>query len=339
MKNEEEFSLVLQQNCDWCLFKNKTFLISGATGLIGTAIVDLLCYLNTKRSLNIKLILLSRSIQPRDYATDYITALQHDINEPLCDVITKPVDFIINLASNTHPELYASKPIETITTNVMGTYNLLKIAEKSPKCRFLFASSVEIYGNDTKNLEGGFSESDFGYLDSNTLRAGYPESKRVCESLCQAFKAEKNVEICIARLARCYGPALRSDDTKVLSQFLKDAKAHKNIVLKSEGRQRFSYLYSADAACAILFLLLNGSNGEAYNVAGKNSSITIYELAQMIAELSDTKIENGMPKTLEKLGFSTVEVAVLNTNKINQLGWESKISLKDGLLRTLGMRK
>ena len=334
MKNQE-FAEILQQKCDWSAFKNKNFLISGATGLIGKALLDLLCYLNKSLSLNIRLTLISRNINEAAYDNDYIKVFQHDVNFPLDGKFSEAADFVIHAASNTHPNLYAGRPIETITTNVLGSLNLLQYASKNPSCRFLFLSSVEVYGNTEKPLPGAFTEKDFGYIDCNTLRAGYPEAKRLSEALCQAFRSEKNIQVLIARLARCYGPGLRPDDSKVLSQFIRNAKNHDDIVLKSQGKQVFSYLYSLDAACAILYLLLKGQDGEAYNVAGKESDISLCQLAELIADLSGSKVIFGQADSLEKKGFSPVQNALLNTEKIKLLGWESKVSLAEGLKRTL----
>ena len=336
---EDDAKIILKQDCDWANLRNKTILISGATGLLGSVLTDMFSLLNEKFSLNLKLLLISRNPSLVS-AVPFINYIAHDINLSLNNInFENKIDYIIHLASNTHPLLYASDPIKTITTNIFGTYNLLELAAKNPGCRFLLASSVEIYGEDKNVSENGYSEKDAGYIDSNSLRSGYPESKRLSESLCQAYKAEKNVDFVIARLSRCYGPTLRKDDSKVMSQFLKNAVEKKDIVLKSEGNQKFSYLYSADTASAIIFLLLNGKCAEAYNVADRKSEIQIRKLAELIAKISGVKVVKGYPESLEKKGYSVVQNAVLNPAKINQLGWKASFSIEEGIEITLKCMK
>ncbi len=328
---KEDVESILLQNCNFLLLKNKTILITGATGLIGSVFSDMLCFLNEKFSLNLNLLLISRHERISEYScAKYIV---HDVNKPFNT--DEKIDYIVHAASNTHPLQYAAEPIETITANIFGTYNLLELAAKNNNCRFVLASSVEIYGNDVECKEKGFSETDCGYLDCNTVRAGYNESKRLSETLCQAYLAQKNVDFVSARLCRAYGPTLKKDDSKVMSQFLRNAAEGKDIVLKSEGLQYYSYIYSADAASAIIYLMLCGKTGEAYNVAGVNSDIHLKELAKLIADYAGTKVIVDLPSDIEKKGFSKSQHAVLNTSKIKQLGWKSLYQIKMGCERTI----
>ena len=168
--------------------------------------------------------------------------IECDINKEIPDINIKKIDYFIHAASNTHPVAYATEPISTIMTNIIGTKNMLESAIKHNASRFLFISSVEIYGENRGDVQY-FSEEYCGYIDCNTLRAGYTESKRAGEALCQAYIAEKNIDIVIARLPRVYGPTMLMSDTKALSQFIKKGLLKENVVLKSEGNQQFSYLH------------------------------------------------------------------------------------------------
>ena len=327
----EDISSVLKLDCDWSQLRNKTLLITGATGLIGTYLTDMFLFLNEKYSLNLNLVLLSR--HEKESGLPNVKYVSHDINTPF--EYDSRVDFVIHAASNTHPVAYSTQPIETITTNIFGTKFLLDLVSKNPGSRFLFLSSVEIYGNDYSENENGMSETDMGYLDCNSTRAGYCETKRLCESLCQAYISQKNADCVIARLCRCYGPTLKKDDSKALSQFLRNGIEGKDIVLKSKGEQCFSYLYASDAACALIFLLLNGKNGEAYNVADRESNITLKELAELIAGNCSTKVIYDLPDETESKGFSKATRAILDSSKINALGWKAQFNVANGIERTI----
>lgn len=327
---QEDIKSVLNLNCNWQKLKGKTLLITGSSGLIGRVLVDMLDILNSHFSLNMKLLLLFRHAE-ESKNTDFIKYIKHDVTMSFS--LDEKIDYIIHAASNTHPLLYASQPIETITANVLGTYNLLNLAAKNEGCRFVFLSSVEIYGKSTERL----SENDCGYIDCNTLRAGYNESKRLGESLCQAYLAQKNIDFVTARLCRSYGPTVKADDSKVISQFIKNALNRKNIILKSAGNQLYSYIYASDAASAVLFLMLNGQKGEAYNVSDPSSDITLKDLAQLVAECAETSVVFETPSVLEKAGFSKADMAVLDCSKINHLGWKASVDIQKGVKRCISI--
>lgn len=324
----------------WDRLKNKCVLISGAGGMIGTVLVDILMSRNAAFGDNIRVIAVGRNERSAKerfadywYLEDFIF-VKHDINDILPDLGN--IDFIIHAASNTHPVAYSTDSIGTITTNVVGTYNLLRYAAQNHTERFVFLSSVEVYGENRGDTEK-FDEAYCGYLDCNTLRAGYPESKRTGEALCNAFFKSKELDFVIPRLCRVYGPTMLPTDSKAIAQLLKNGVARENIVLKSEGKQRYSYCYVVDAATAILTVMLRGEPGGAYNISDGGSDISLKDLAQLISDLAGTRVIFELPDKTEAAGFSKATLALLDAQKIRFLDWRPGIHIKEGLERTLNM--
>lgn len=243
------------------------------------------------------------------------------------------IDFIIHLASNTHPVAYATNPVSTIVMNVSATKDLLDFAVAT-KARFVYASSVEIYGQNRGDCEK-FAEDYCGYIDCNTLRAGYPESKRCGEALCQAYIKQHGLDVVIPRIARVYGPTLLKDDTKALSQFIWNALDGKDIVLKSEGKQHFSYLHVADAVGGILTVMLKGECGRAYNLADEASDVRLRDLAALVAGQCGRKVVFDLPKASESAGFSPAMLARLDNSALKALGWTAKYDIATGVAETI----
>ena len=233
---------------------------------------------------------------------------------------------------------YSTDPIGTITTNIIGVQNLLDFAVEHNTTRFAFASSNEIYGENRGDVEK-FDEKYCGYIDCNTMRAGYPESKRCGEALCQAYKAQKGLDIVIPRLTRSYGPTLLETDTKALSQFLHKGINGEDIVLKSVGTQYYSYLYVMDSVSGLLTVLLKGDNGEAYNISDNASDIMLKDLAAIVAGYSGKKVVFEIPDTIESAGYSKATKARLDSSKLKELGWTAKYDINMGIARTLDVLK
>lgn len=340
----EDISLISELSLPWEKLQGRSIMISGATGLIGSFLVDVLMEKNLVSKLNCKVFALTRNVEKAKqrfskYLSDKnLVFIPYDVKEPLDAENLGVIDYILHLASNTHPLQYSTDPIGTITTNIMGLMNLLNYALEHHVTRFVFASSNEIYGENRGDVEL-FKEDYCGYINSNTMRAGYPESKRCGEALCQAYMAQKGIDVVIPRFTRSYGPTMLSSDTKAISQFIKKGVAGENIVLKSVGNQYYSYQYMADSVSGLLYILLCGKQGEAYNIASEDSDITLKGLAEYIAKISGKEVVFELPDSVEAAGYSVATKARLSGEKLKELGWNPIYNIESGLHRTINILK
>lgn len=321
----QDIERVAQYPIDWTLIDNKTIMISGGTGFIGSFLSDVIRYRNKQFKTSTKIISLSRRGSSSDGTVEHLKA----------DIVNQikyegEIDYILHLASNTHPKQYGEDPVGTIMTNVLGCDNLLRLAVEK-KSKFFLASSVEIYGQGTKIP---MDEKYSGYIDCNTARSGYNEAKRTCEALCQSYKQQYGVEVYIARLSRVFGPD-KKVDTKALSQFMDKAIAKENIILNSKGNQRFSYCYVADIATGIFTLLTKGINGEVYNISEDDDGTTLGGYAEFIASLACVEVEYQIENNV---AASKASFALLDTSKIKALGWNPMYSVKEGMERTYNIK-
>lgn len=339
---KQDLQALLEQDLPWETLSGKTVLLSGATGMIGKCMIDLLMMRSQTLEKPIQIIALSRNRKNAEerisehWKEENFQYISCDVNQgiPECG----SVDYVIHAASNTHPLQYSQDAIGTITSNVIGTKNLLDYAVSHQAERFCFVSSVEVYGENRGDTER-FSEDYLGYLDCNTLRAGYPESKRVGEALCNAYGQAKQLDFVIPRLSRIYGPTMLSSDSKAIAQFIKKAAAGEDIILKSAGTQLYSYTYALDAAMGILTVLLKGKCGEAYNISDTESEVTLRQITEWLAEENGLQVIFEIPDAVEQKGYSTATKALLDTEKIKSLGWAPQTHMREGLCKTVDYLK
>lgn len=338
---KEEVRAMQQQKFSWEKLSGKTIMLSGATGMVGKCMIDLLMAYNEaygKQTAPIRVIALSRNAErAKERFKEYWE--KENFQYVSCDVNVKipecgKADYIVHAASNTHPLQYSQDSIGTIASNVIGTKNMLDYAVSHQTERFCFVSSVEVYGENRGDTER-FDENYLGYINCNTLRAGYPESKRLGETLCNAYYQTHHLDFVIPRLSRVYGPTMLSSDSKAIAQFLKKAAAGEDIILKSAGNQLYSYTYVLDAAMGIFTALLKGVCGEAYNISDIGSEVTLKQITEWLAEDNGMKVIFEMPDATEQKGYSTATKALLDTDKIQKLGWIPQTHMREGLHKTV----
>ncbi len=326
---------------EWKKLKGKTILFTGITGLIGRYFVDLIMYKNNTDNLQCRIIGISRNenkikeLFPKYLENEYFKYYSQDIVEKIC--IDDKIDYIVHSASNTHPLLYSSDPIGTITTNTLGTKNLLDLALEKNIEKFIYLSSFEVYGK-VENKEEIF-ENDFGVVDCTVLRNCYPESKRIGENLCIAYSEQKNLNCSILRLSRVFGPTMNVQSSLATAQFIRSGVNNEDIILKSEGTQKYSYNYVSDVVTSILTILLFGKNKEAYNVSDEKFDIMLKDFARIVADYSNKKVIFDLPTEIEQKGYSNSVMTILNSKKIKTLGWKCSKDIKYRITQTIDILK
>ena len=319
--------------------KNGRFLITGASGLIGSCLIDMLLLANEQgRSFEVFAVGRSREKLSKRFNDFEGSSNLHFVEQDICNPLdaSLDVDYIIHGASNADPRNYALYPTETMLTNLYGTINVLEYCKAHKKTRMLYLSTFEVYGN--KGVDK-YSENDFGIINVNQIRSSYPESKRSAEILTRCYVQEYGVNASIARLCSIYGPTMAMDDSKAHAQFIRNALEHKDIVLKSKGEQCRTYCYVIDAVTGLMFVLTKGITGDVYNISYEGSIATIAEVAQTVAEIVGTKVTFHLPDEIEVRGFSNPQKCILDNSKLKELGWTGSYSLYDGLKETIEILK
>lgn len=335
---QEDFQGIAESDLPWEEFRNRSFLITGATGLIGSLLVRTLLYCEKAHDLNLKVYAAVRSegkaksIFGEDAPVSYVVA-DLATEEPS---LAAECDYVIHAAAVTTSKLMVSDPVGTIRTAIDGTERLLKLAVEHQAKSFVYISSMEVYGQP--KAEGKTAEEDLGYVDPGAVRSCYPESKRMCECLCTAYAAQYGLNVKSARLAQTFGAGILPTENRVFAQFARSALKGENIVLHTTGESEGNYVYTADAIRAILLLLVRGESGQAYNIANEESHSTIRGMAELVAgELSDNQISVviDIPEDSASLGYAPPVKMRLDASKMRSLGWTPEVGLADSYRRMM----
>lgn len=319
---------------DWNELKNKTIFITGATGLIGSILIRAILLKNRTENSNIKLILLVRNKEDAEklFGQDRnISYIVSSIDEYIPSNID--IDYIIHGASPTKSKYFIENPVETIDIAVIGTKKILEQAKMGNIKSMVYLSSMEMYGTmNSNNVE----ENEQGYIDPLSVRSSYSQGKRMCELYCYSYYNEYNVPVKMARIAQTFGAGISKNENRVYKNFADAVINKKDIVLKSEGTTIINYSYTTDTVIGLLCILLNGKNGDAYNLVSDNINMTILDSAKYLAE----KYGNGMVNVKIEIpeqnqGFAPNNRMILNNEKLKSIGWNYKYDLKQGYDRLI----
>lgn len=311
-------------------YENSTFLITGATGFIGSWLVLALLCANRIKGLNNKVVAFVRN---EEKAKKIFKNVINDSNfelvvQDVCEQIIckNKVDYIIHCANITTSKMMIENPMEVVNTTLIGTKNILDFAKDNNIKNILYLSSLEIYGAH-KDKKEDIKEDDYGELDSKLVRNCYPISKKMAENICAIYSFKYDLNIKIARLTQTFGSGISLNDNRVFAQFAKSIIKNNEIILKTDGLSYKNYCYITDTISALLYIIQKGQKGEIYNVANYNSAITIKDLAlKLIEKYKKSSLSFDID---EKSPYLNNVYLKLNSEKLENLGWNPKISLDE----------
>ena len=315
-------SFILQDNVS-----GSRFLITGATGLIGSTLVH--CLLALNRGIEVTCPVRSIEKAKAMYKNEFekIHFVECDLLAYLNGLSADDVfQYIVHCASPTAGKYMTEHPVETYLLAIDTTKAILDYARKANPQGIVYVSSLEYYGQN--NNDDIITEDKLGYVDGTDPRSSYPLGKRAAEYLCAAYAKEYGVNAMIARLTQTFGAGVAPDDNRVFAQFARSIIAGTDIVLHTKGESAKPYCYTTDCISAILYILLKGEAGEAYNVANDATYITIRDMAEFLRDHFNPKI-NVIVESHPEMGYAPVTKLHLSSAKLQALGWRPRFGLKE----------
>lgn len=341
----DDIYIYIYGGIDFSRFKDSSVLITGASGMLASYMALSLLLLNKRYDYNVKVIAIARNKTIfynifSDFVGDsHLTYIESDIMDISCESLQNfEIDYIIHTASPSRSDQFLKNPLQVVYPNVFATDKLLNLARQKQVKSFLYFSTCDIYG---KVEDGHLVENKYGSLDPLDLRSVYGESKRMAETLCKAYNTQYNVPVKIARIAHTYAPTMDlRNDSRVFAEFVKNIIDGKNIVMKSDGKGKRAFCYITDATIGYFKILLDGENGEAYNVANNKELISVADLARLLIDMYPEKklklvIEKQSEIYLENKNISSLNELYIDTQKLEKLGWKPSITIKEGFKRVI----
>ncbi len=325
----------------WERLNGATLLVTGATGMLATYLVYALAHLKLTRSVDLRIIALGRSRERM--LSRFSDLIESGVVEPLYQDVTLPleidhkIDYIFHLAGSANPASITSDPVGIIRANTIGLLSVMELARESG-AKVLYASTREVYGAVAAGVTS-LDEGVLGVIDPVDSRSCYPESKRMGETICRSYNLQYGVPTIVARIAHCYGPGMNIEgDGRVMSDLISDVVAGRDIELKSAGSAVRAFCYITDALSALLLMMIEGGDFGVYNLANEREPISILELAQLLATTRTDchlKVTHREPTEQEVAGYAKFERVSLDTSKVEALGWSPRVTLRDGVQRTI----
>ena len=320
----------------------KSLMITGAAGLVCSAIVDIIFRYNDTHDEKIQVLAAGR--WPEEMSARFgdqvnredFTFVVYDASKT-DNVIDVHADYIIHGASNASPNMIVKEPVETMMSNFLGMKYLLDYAKDQGTKRILYISSSEVYGE--KEGTEPYKEGQYGYIDLLKARNSYSVGKRAAETLCASYADEYGVESVIVRPGHIYGPTASPYDNRVASAWSYAVAKGEDIVMKSDGAQIRSYCYCLDCASAMLKVLLCGENCHAYNISNPDSSISRKQMAEILVKSAGVKLRMELPTDEERKGFNPMSNSSLESTSLTGLGWRGCFDAEAGFTHTVQILK
>lgn len=338
MVEQRDIEIILNNPIDWEVFRNKTVLVTGATGRLGMYIVEAINKADIDWNLNITIIALARNeyklqrVFGESLKLPNIHTIVQDITEPI--YWNENVHYIFHTAGAASPWDFTNQPVDTLWGHVQGIRNVLEFAREKKSEKVLYVSTVEIYGEWKSEI--GISESDMGVMRCDNARACYPEAKRLCETMLASYEEQYHIPYVGVRLCHTLGPGISLDDGRAFSEFIRNVIHGEDIVVQTDGSAVRTYTYVADAIGAMLLAFTKGKDSY-YNIANLNNLISIRNLAKLIAGLDEKGKVNVRYKNRgeQKMKYLPFKLGIMNVDRIMALGWRTQVGLQETFRYTL----